>query len=113
MAKGKKTPTMATRTYTRKNHGPKRHLHSAIYPKTLRTQMQRQGALSKYFDFDSFCLALQARNVKADYKLMWSCYTSTKLQDSNGNFSYRAADQFFDDAAAIGKDVMAQQKKAK
>lgn len=110
MAKGKKTPTMATRTYVRKNHGPKRHLHRDIYPKALRNSMELAGAMTKYFDYDSFCVALQARNVRADYKLMWNKFSNLKIVDANGRIT-AAADEFFKDAANIGAELMREQKK--
>ena len=57
----------------RKRHGPKRKLFHE-YTSTARLAMARGGVLSKYNDFESFCLALAARGIRekvTDMKFRW------------------------------------------
>ena len=98
MAKGKPTSKIAKGANGRKNHGPKRHLQHDIFPKSLRMEIGKSGLFSKYDSFDSFCVAMQARNVRADYRLMWLPGAKVAMKE------------FFDNAAQIGANVM---KKAK
>ena len=113
MAKGKPTSKIAKGANGRKNHGPKRHLQHDIFPKSLRMEIGKSGLFSKYDSFDSFCVAMQARNVRADYHLMWAEFRSIKTTDASGEplpGAKVAMKEFFDNAAQIGVNVM---KKAK
>ena len=102
MAKGKPTPKITKGAKGRKNHGPKRHLDHDIFPKALRMSMTSCGVLDKYGSYDSFCLAMQARGVRADFRIMWSEFCNCKNK--------AAQDAFFANAKQIGLDVMKKQK---
>ena len=61
MAKGKRVGGGGPR----KNHGPKRHMFRWAGP--MKHEFAKSGLLSKYYDFESWQLAMAARgNRKAD-----------------------------------------------
>lgn len=63
MAKGKGSKSSGG---PHKNHGPKRHLHS--WCGAMKKDFADAGLLSKYYDFESWQLAVSARgNRKATY----------------------------------------------
>jgi len=62
MAKGKGKSTASAGPRLRKNHGPKRHLHSWAGP--MKWQFGKLGMLTKYNDYESFCLACAARGKR-------------------------------------------------
>ena len=62
MSKGKGKSTVSTGPKLRKSHGPKRHLHS--WTGAMKWQFGKMGMLSKYNDYDSFCLACNARGKR-------------------------------------------------
>ena len=103
MAKGKPSPKITKGAKGRKNHGPKRHLHHSIAPRALRMSIARDGALSKYDDYDSFCLALQARGVRSNTQALWTEFRTLGKVDQNDNWiADRAAqNKFFDDVKNI------------
>ena len=70
---------------TRKNHGPKRHLHHA-YSKCLRYNVSYGGLLNKYNNYESFALAVMARGVKVGIQAMWDSYS--KLPTTAGKDAY-------------------------
>lgn len=116
MAKGKPTNKIAKGANGRKNHGPKRFLHHDIYPKATRMDIASSGALSKYDDFSSFCLAMQARGVRSDLDLMWGKFKSIKMiKNANGEWIFNrvAQDQFFKDAKNIASQLAADSKRKK
>lgn len=84
MAKGKPTSKISKGASGRKNHGPKRYLNHDIQPKALRMSIAKSGALSKYHSFDSFCLYLQSKGVRADYRMLWAEFRAIKTFDKNG-----------------------------
>ena len=109
MAKGKPTPKIAKGTNGRKNHGPKRHLHHDIGPKAFRQMMGTTGLLNKYHNFESFCLAMQARGVRADMEVMWAEFRRIPyIERADGSLGpNRAAEkEFFKNAAELGAKLM-------
>lgn len=102
MAKGKPTSKIAKGASGRKNHGPKRHLNHDIAPKALRMYIERCGALDKFGSFDSFCLSMQARGVRADYRLMWNEFSKCKNRDEQV--------AFFANAKQLGIEATKKQK---
>lgn len=115
MAKGKPSPKITKGAKGRKNHGPKRHLHHSISPKALRMQIAGTGVLSKYNDYDSFCLAMQARGVRSNTQIMWAEFCRLGKKDQNGGWvEDRAAQKaFFADAKNIAARLMSTDKKSK
>lgn len=96
MAKGKPTSKIAKGAKGRKNHGPKRHLHHDIAPKALRMATAKSGVFSKYYDYDSFCLAMQARGVRSNTQVMWDEFRRLGKVDKDGNWiDDRAAQKEF------------------
>jgi len=64
MAKGKGKKVSSGGPH--KKHGPKRHLHS--WCGAMKHDFAKSGLLSKYYDFESWQLAMAARGCKkADY----------------------------------------------
>lgn len=60
MAKGKKKGVSSGGPH--KKHGPKRHLHR--WCGVRKQEFSKAGVLSKYYDYESWALALAARGVK-------------------------------------------------
>lgn len=105
MAKGKPASKVSKGANGRKNHGPKRHLDHDIFPKATRMGIAKTGLLSKYYSFDGFCVSMQARGVRADYKLLWARFCAIPCSD-------RAAQrEFFANAKQIAQDEMKKLKK--
>lgn len=117
MAKGKPTSKIAKGASGRKNHGPKRHLHHGFGPKALRQEMAKTGIFSKYTNFESFCLAMQARGVKADLHIMWDEFRKIpliRLEDGEYIANRAAENNFFKQAPEISATILkAQKAKAK
>lgn len=114
MAKGKPASKIAKGAKGRKNHGPKRHLDHDIFPKAMRMEMGKAGLLSKYSSYDDFCVSMQARGVRADYKLLWAEFRALPVMDKKGNLLPNAREiqnNFFKNAKQIGMDAMKKQKK--
>ena len=114
MAKGKPASKIAKGANGRKNHGPKRHLNHDVYPKALRMMFGRCGVLDKYSSFDSFCLSMQARGVRADMGLMWKAFREIPVNDKNGKplpDARARLNDFFRNAKQISVEVMQNQKK--
>lgn len=53
----------------RKNHGPKRHLFHEYKP--MVHVFAAAGVLSKYSNYQSFCLSCQAHGVRSNTEAMW------------------------------------------
>lgn len=62
MAKGKGKPSTPAVSRLRKMHGPKRHFFRDLKP--MVHQYGALGVLSKYYAFESWSLACQARGIK-------------------------------------------------
>lgn len=62
MAKGKGKSTASSGPRLRKNHGPKRHMFKDYKPMVW--QFGKMGLLTKYNNFESFCLACSARGKR-------------------------------------------------
>ena len=73
MAVRRKVSAAPVKQRLRKNHGPKRHLHAGFKP--LVHEFGRDGVLTKYGDYESFCLACAARGVKNFLKELWADFT--------------------------------------
>lgn len=54
----------------RKNHGPKRKLFHD-WDSTTRLALAKAGLLSKYSNYQSFALSLNARGIKKDVEKYW------------------------------------------
>lgn len=117
MAKGKKPAAKATKGAKGHHvHGPKRHLHHSITPQTTRMALAKCGVLSKYDDFDSFSLAMLARGVRADMRMMWDEFCSIPMvQNEDGEWiANRPAQRaFFADAKETAVRLMKKAKGAK
>ena len=100
MAKGKPASKISKGTNGRKNHGPKRHLDHDAFPKATRMELAKMGLLSKYYSFDGFCLSMQSRGVRADYKLLWARFC---MIPNNNRAAQR---EFFANAKQIGENEM-------
>ena len=106
MAKGKPSPKVTKGAKGRKNHGPKRHLHHSLEPKAMRLTISRTGVLSKYDDYESFCVSLQARGVRSNTQVLW-----TEFCHLGGNAA--AQRQFFKDVKDIASRVNSADRKQK
>jgi len=105
MAKGKPVSKVSKGANGRKNHGPKRHLDHDVFPKATRMAIAKTGVLNKYSSFDDFCISMQARGVRADYKLLWARFCTIPCTD-------RAAQrEFFANVKQIAQDEMKKLKK--
>ena len=69
MAKGK-GGNRGVSSGLRKSHGPKRHMFKDLKP--LVHLIAKTGLLSKYYDFESWVLACQARGIKNPGKAEFS-----------------------------------------
>ncbi len=111
----KKPSPKTAKGFEHKKHGPKRHLNHDYFPQALRMDMAQHGVLTKYNSFDSFCVSMQARGVRADYKLLWAEFRALKTMDKNGEPLPNAREMmrdFFVNAKQIGIEAMKKQKKA-
>ena len=108
MAKGKVSSKIAKGAKGRKNHGPKRHLNHDVAPKALRMSLERRGAMTKYYSFDSFCVALNERKFRADFKLLWQDFSTVRPQ---GQETYRdAQNRWFKEVQERATILMKQEK---
>ena len=69
----KRRPAARGAAIQHKNHGPKRHQFRA-YTKCGRASMPR-GLLNKYWDYESFCMALAGHGVTHDFAARWKAYS--------------------------------------
>lgn len=65
--------TAPVKQKVRKNHGPKRHMFHD-YSSTIRLAYGRAGILNKYYNFESFALALNARGIRENLKERWTAF---------------------------------------
>ncbi len=81
MAKGKKTSSGGPR----KSHGPKKHLFKWYKP--MIKSMADTGILSKYYDFDSFCLACVARGKRNPTKSDFNEFFILPIEEKKNYFN--------------------------
>ena len=116
MAKGKPASKITKGAKGRKNHGPKRHLHHNIEPKATRMAFARAGVLSKYDDYESFYLSLQARGVRTNTQSLWYEFCGLTKKNEEGELvADRAAQKAFlaDIKNVAARLAAANDKKAK
>ena len=71
MAKGKGgKPTASAGLKLRKKHGPKRHMFRDYKP--MVHSIAKTDILSKYYDKESFELALSARGIRQNVNAYWA-----------------------------------------
>lgn len=115
MAKGKPTSKIAKGAQGRKNHGPKRFLHHDFYPAASCMHLAACGVLDKYSNYESFCLALQARGIRNNHSLMWTRFQAIKMIVKDGELicNRAAQDEFFRNAKQIAAEIAGEEKKVK
>lgn len=113
MAKGKPTSKLAKGASGRKNHGQKRFLHHEFSPKATRMSLAACGVLSKYSNYESFCLAMQGRGIRANHPALWNRFQSIKMVAKDGDWVYNRAaqDEFFRNAKQIAAEIEAEERK--
>ena len=70
MAKGKGKSSAPSTARLRKNHGPKRHMFRGYKP--MVHAIAKTGLLTKYYDRESFELAVAARGIRHNTDPLWS-----------------------------------------
>ena len=70
MAKGKGGKKVSASSGLRKKHGPKRHMFKDYKP--MVHSIAKTGILSKYYDKESFELALSARGIRQNVNAYWA-----------------------------------------
>ena len=81
MAKGKKSGASSG---LRKNHGPKRHMHA--WCGAMKQDFAKSGLLSKYYDFESWSQACQARGSKHVTYEDFQEFRKLKFEDQKAYF---------------------------
>jgi len=83
MAKGKRKGTSSGGPH--KKHGPKRHMHAWCGP--MKEAFAKTGILTKYYDFESWQLAMAARgNKKADYN-EFKAFAALSMEEKKAYFA--------------------------